>query len=56
MIPRLDGKISGEFWRRKTFAWQLEEQQILMAMQALREANPDVLMTAKRALELANKA
>jgi DNA invertase Pin-like site-specific DNA recombinase len=53
---KLDGKISEEFWQRKTAEWQLEEQQILMAMQGLREASPDVLLNAKRALELANKA
>jgi hypothetical protein len=34
----------------------MEEQQILMAMQGLREASADILLNAKRALELANKA
>jgi DNA invertase Pin-like site-specific DNA recombinase len=53
---KLDGKISEEFWQRKTAEWQLEEQQVLIAMQALREASPDILLNAKRALELANKA
>jgi site-specific DNA recombinase len=53
---KLDGKISEEFWQRKTAEWQLEEQQILMAKQGLREASPDSLLTAKRTLELANKA
>ena len=53
---KLDGKISEHFWQRKTAEWQLEEQQILMAMQGLDTANPDMLLTAKRALELANKA
>jgi site-specific DNA recombinase len=53
---KLDGKISEEFWERKSAEWQLEEQQILIAMQGLREANPDMLLTAKRTLELANKA
>jgi site-specific DNA recombinase len=53
---KLDGKISEEFWQRKTAEWQMEEQQILMAMQGLREASADILLNAKRALELANKA
>jgi site-specific DNA recombinase len=53
---KLDGKISEDFWQRKTAEWQLEEQQILMAMQGLCEASPDMLLTAKRTLELANKA
>ena len=45
---KLDGAISAEFWQRKTAEWQMEEQQILMAIQGLREqASPDVLMTAK---------
>src|SRR5205085_8282239 len=55
-IDKLDGKISEHFWQRKTAEWQLDEQQILMAMQGLEAANPDMLLTAKRALELANKA
>ncbi len=55
-LDKLDGKIAEDFWQRKTTEWQLEEQQILMAMQGLQEANPDQLLTAKRTLELANKA
>ena len=53
---KLDGAISADFWKRKTNEWQQEEQQILMAMQGLQEASADTLLTAKRALELANKA
>jgi hypothetical protein len=48
--------ISEEFWQRKTAEWQIDEQQILMAMQGLREASSDVLLNANKALELANKA
>jgi site-specific DNA recombinase len=55
-IDKLDGKISDEFWQRKNAEWQQEEQQILFAMQGLEQASPDVLLTAKRTLELANKA
>jgi site-specific DNA recombinase len=53
---KLDGAISEDYWRRKTTEWQLEEQQIQMAMQGLQEATPDQLLCAKRTLELANKA
>jgi hypothetical protein len=50
------GKISEDFWQRKTTEWQLEEQQILMAVQGLQGASPDQSLSAKRTLELANKA
>jgi site-specific DNA recombinase len=53
---KLDGVIPADFWQRKTAEWQQEEQQVLMALQGLEQASSDVLMTAKRALELANKA
>jgi site-specific DNA recombinase len=53
---KLDGVISAEFWQRKTAEWQQEEQQILLAMQGLEQASPDLLLTAKRSFELANKA
>ena len=55
-IDKLDGKISEDFWQRKNAEWQQEEQQILFAIQGLEQASPDVLLTAKRTLELANKA
>jgi hypothetical protein len=35
---------------------QQEEQQILMVIQGLEQASPDVLVTPKRALKPANKA
>jgi site-specific DNA recombinase len=53
---KLDGTISEDYWRRKTTEWQLEEQQIQMAIQGLQEAIPDQLLSAKRTLELANTA
>jgi hypothetical protein len=53
---KLDGKISADFWQRKTAKWQLEEQQRMMAMQGLDYASLDVLLNAKRILELAHKA
>jgi len=55
-MDKADGKISEDFWQRKTAEWQLEEQQVLIAMQGLEQASPDMLLTAKRTLELANKA
>src|ERR1035441_7237264 len=33
---KLDGKISEEFWERKMHDWQMEEQQVKMAIQGLR--------------------
>ena len=53
---KLDGKIDEDFWSRKTSDWRFEEQQILTAMRGLEEASPDLLLNAKRTLELANKA
>jgi len=55
-MDKLDGKVSEEFWQRKTTEWQMEEQQVLMAMQGLEQASADTLLTAKKCLELANKA
>ncbi|HEY6249318.1 MAG TPA: hypothetical protein VI685_05125 [Candidatus Angelobacter sp.] len=55
-MDKLDGAISAEFWQRMTAEWQMEEQQILLAKQGLEHASPDTLLTAKRTLELANKA
>jgi site-specific DNA recombinase len=55
-LDKLDGKISEDFWLRKTQQWQQEEQQILVAMKALEEATPDRSLNAVRILELANKA
>src|SRR6266852_496873 len=53
---KLDGVISAEFWQRKTAEWHQEEQQILLALQGLEQASTDMLLTAKRTFELANKA
>jgi site-specific DNA recombinase len=53
---KLDGKISEEFWTRKSMEWQAEEQQIQMAIQALQQVRPERLLDAVRILELANKA
>jgi site-specific DNA recombinase len=53
---KLDGKISEEFWTRKSTNWISEEQQILLAIDGLEQANPERVLDAVRTLELANKA
>jgi hypothetical protein len=53
---KLDGKISEEFWTRKSAEWQADEQQIQLAIQALEHVRPERLVDAVRILELANKA
>ena len=55
-LDKLDGKIPEDFWLRKTQAWQQEEQQAQIALQALKEAGPDRMLKAAKILELANKA
>ncbi len=52
----LDGRISEDFWARKAQEWQLQEQQILLALKALDEAKPDRILDGLRILEVANKA
>lgn len=54
---KLDGKISEDFWERKMNDWQMEEQQVKMAIQGLNEAETsDRALDAQRIFELANKA
>ncbi len=55
-LDKLDGKISEEFWTRKSAEWMAEEQQILLAMRGLAQAKPERMLDAVRTLELANKA
>ncbi len=55
-MDKLDGKVSEDFWLRKTQEWQAEEQQVLFAIQGLNGASPDRVLSAQRILELANKA
>jgi site-specific DNA recombinase len=38
---KLDGKITEDFWARRPANWRQEEEQILLAMQALEQAGPD---------------
>ena len=54
---KLDAKISEEFWERKMSDWQMEEQQVKMAIQGLSNAETgDRAANAQRVFELANKA
>ena len=53
---KLDGKITEEFWGARSTAWNQEEQQILLALQGLKEPRPDRILDGVRILELANKA
>ena len=53
---KLDGRISEEFWVRKSTEWQIEEQQIQSSIGALKVARLERLLDAARILELANKA
>ena len=53
---KLDGKISEEFWNRKSAEWEAEENQVRASLQALQTASPERLLDAVRILELANKA
>jgi site-specific DNA recombinase len=53
---KLDGRISDEFWSRKSAEWQFEEQQILASIESLQTAKPERFLDAAKILELANKA
>jgi Recombinase zinc beta ribbon domain/Recombinase len=53
---KLDGKIPEEFWERKMSEWSAEEQRIQMAISGLQQSPAERVLSAKRILELANKA
>ena len=53
---KLDGRIPEDFWERKMSEWRPEEQRIQSALKALQDPGPDRILSAKRILELANKA
>jgi hypothetical protein len=38
---KLDGKIPEDFWERKMNDWRLEEQQVKMAMEGIRQKRPN---------------
>jgi site-specific DNA recombinase len=53
---KLDGRISEEFWCKKSTEWQTEEQRILALIESHQVARPERLLDAAKILELANKA
>jgi DNA invertase Pin-like site-specific DNA recombinase len=53
---KLDGKVPEDFWQRQMSQWQEEEQQVKLAMEALKEPKTDCVLNAQRTLELANVA
>ena len=55
-LDKLDGKITEDFWNRKSVEWTSEEQQVLLALQGLEQPKPQRMLDAVRTLELANKA
>jgi site-specific DNA recombinase len=53
---KLDGKIPEDFWERKMSEWRSEEQQIEIALNTTNDSFAERVLSAKRILELANKA
>jgi site-specific DNA recombinase len=53
---RLDGKITEEFWVKKSTEWQQEEMQIRESLKSFEKVQPEQYLNASRILELANKA
>ena len=53
---KLDGKIPEDFWERKMSEWRADEQQIEMALNTPSDSYGDRVLSARRILELANKA
>src|SRR5215469_2302879 len=55
-LDKLDGKITEDFWNRKSVEWQSEEQQVLLALKSAEQPKSERMLDAMRTLELANKA
>jgi site-specific DNA recombinase len=53
---KLDGKIPEDFWKCKMSEWCAEEQQIELALNVPSDSYAERVLSAKRILELANKA
>ena len=54
---KLDGKIPEDFWQRTMADWRVQEQQIKMASEALKQAErSDRALDVQRIFELANRA
>jgi site-specific DNA recombinase len=55
-LDKLDGRITEEFWERKSAEWRQEEERLQVLMRDLDEPHPNRLRDGARILELANKA
>jgi DNA invertase Pin-like site-specific DNA recombinase len=55
-LDKLDGRITDEFWERKSTEWHEEEQRLSMSIGELDKSEPERLLDGIRVLELANKA
>jgi hypothetical protein len=55
-MDKLDGKISEDFWARKSDEWRTEEQRICSEPLALEHLKPERMLDGVRILELAHKA
>jgi site-specific DNA recombinase len=55
-LDKLDGRITDEFWERKSEEWREEEQRLVLTIRELGKAKPERLLDGVRILELANKA
>jgi hypothetical protein len=56
-IDQLDGKISEDFWERKTSEWKTEKQQLKLAIEGLGSVDlASRALSAEKCSELANKA
>jgi hypothetical protein len=55
-LDKLDGKISKDFWTRKSGEWQSEEQRLCAEISSLEEMKPERILDGVRILELAHNA
>jgi site-specific DNA recombinase len=53
---KLDGKITEDFWLRKSAEWQQDEQNLMASLRDAQSVKPERFLDAARCLELANKA
>jgi site-specific DNA recombinase len=55
-VDKLDGRISEDFWTRKSDEWRMEGQRICAELRALELVKPERMLDGARILELAHKA
>ena len=55
-MDKLDGKISEDFWTRKSDEWRTEEQRLGAELLALEQVKPERMLDGAGILELAHKA